>query len=319
MDIRDRGMLRFATTDVLESAVYSPRRLALLHSAVSLGVSLLLTALQFLIARGIDATSGLAGLGTRSVLETLESVLQFAVGILLPFWEIGFIYCAIRIARKQTAEPRDLTRGFFRLGAVLRLMLLETVLYVGLAILCLNVSTVIFTMTPLSAKMEELIMPMITGAEIDMEAMLTQISNEEMLAATRPMLVLFGILFGAALLPVSYSLRQTKYLIMDDPAIGAFAAVRTSFRYMRRNRWALARVDLQFWWYYLAIILLAGVGYADLLLPLVGVTLPISANVAFFLFYGIQLLGQLLLCWRKKAQVDTTYALIYDNLKEISQ
>lgn len=315
MLIRDRRGLQTATADALKNATYCPQKIALIHSGISLGVSVLLTIVHFLLSRQIGTTSGLSGMGTRSLLTTLQTVLQLAVGIALPFWEMGFIACALGFARKDRVQVNLLTRGFFRAGPVFRLFLLESVIYFFLSVLCLNISTFLFIMTPLSSRLETLITPFISGGMPDMEAIFAQVSQAEILASVRPMLLIFCALFPVLFLPVYYSLRQSRYFVMDTPGCGAFSAVRKSLQCMRKNRWALAKVDLQFWWYYLATILLVAVGYGDVILPMFGVTLPISADVSFFLFYGIQTLGQLLLFWRKKAQVDTTYAIIYDTIK----
>ena len=75
MDIRDLGALRQTAGERLSRASYDPRKLVLLHTAVSLGASFLLALLDLFLARQIDGTGGLAGIQTRTALETIRSAL----------------------------------------------------------------------------------------------------------------------------------------------------------------------------------------------------------------------------------------------------
>ena len=74
---------------------------------------------------------------------------------------------------------------------------------------------------------------------------------------------------------------------------------------MRRNRLALFRLDLSFWWYYLAQFLLTALCYGDVILQAMNVSLPFNADVAFFVFYIAALLAQFaLFClFENKVQV----------------
>ena len=75
------------------------RPLALLHTGVTVGVAFAIMLLQYVLAEGIGNTGGLSGMATRSILETIQLVLQWANTILLPFWSLGFMYVALLSAR----------------------------------------------------------------------------------------------------------------------------------------------------------------------------------------------------------------------------
>ena len=76
--------------DTLNNAACDTQKLTLLHTGAALAVSLVLTLLNLLLNRQIDTTGGLAGIGTRSVLELLQSVLSLGSSIAIPFWNWAF-------------------------------------------------------------------------------------------------------------------------------------------------------------------------------------------------------------------------------------
>ena len=83
---------------------------------------------------------------------------------------------------------------------------------------------------------------------------------------------------------------------------------------MKRNGFALFRLDLSLWWYFLLTALASAVGYGDVLLPMVGITLPWPETVSYFLFYGLFLVIQFAIYYFFGNRVGITYALAYDSL-----
>jgi hypothetical protein len=83
---------------------------------------------------------------------------------------------------------------------------------------------------------------------------------------------------------------------------------------MRRNRFALFRLDLNFWWYYLLQVLVLAVCYGDMLLPLVGITLPWSDTVSYFVFLSLSLALQFAVYYFFLNPVAVTYATAYEAL-----
>ena len=112
MNIRDRkGLKQTASTRLCESS-YDPRLLALLYISVSVGVSLVLAIVTYILQEQIGGTGGLAGIGTRSVLVTVQAVLQLASTLLIPFWDMGLIYTSVQLARGKAAYPVAAHLGF---------------------------------------------------------------------------------------------------------------------------------------------------------------------------------------------------------------
>jgi len=77
----------------------------------------------------------------------------------------------------------------------------------------------------------------------------------------------------------------------------------------------LVRLDLSYWWFYLLCFLTTSLGYGDMLLSGLGITLPMNANVAFFLFYVVSLLAQFAVLYFHGNRVYATYAVFYDALR----
>ena len=317
MNIRDRkGLKQTASTRLCESS-YDPRLLALLYISVSVGVSLVLAIVTYILQEQIGGTGGLAGIGTRSVLVTVQAVLQLASTLLIPFWDMGLIYTSVQLARGKAAYPVSLTAGFRRFGPVLRLLLLRAAITLGLCILCANLSSGIFLMTPLSNPLLEILQSLeaeiISGNAANFT--IDDATAAAMAQTLLPVIPIFLILFLIIAVPILYRLRMSDYLLMEEKKTGAFEAVILSWRMTRGRVFSLFRLDLSFWWFYglqaLSVVLL----YGDWLLSVLGITLPMSADVTYFLMYGLYSIFSVAVFWRFGSYVQTTYAVAYDALR----
>lgn len=307
MDIRHA---KAAAAQSLAVAPYHPKKLALIHTGAALGLSLVLTVVNYLLAQNIDAAPGLSGIGTRTTLSFLQTVLSLAGSIALPFWEIGILRAALCISRQESATPRTLMEGFRRAGPVLRLLLLELGVTMVLISASTQIGSTLYLLMPFSdGLMEQLaVMAEASGGQLLMdEALLVQL-----LPKMIPIYILSAVVLLVIGIPLFYRFRMARHAIMDDGATGAFAAMKASSRMMRGNRLTLFKLDLSFWWYYGAQLLIALIAYADSLLPMLGITLPLCGDGSFFLFYGIHLLLQLVLAWTSVSYVQTTYAHSYN-------
>jgi len=317
MNMRDRSGIRQTAAEKLSQAQYDPRRLVLLHTGAALALTTILTVLNYILTQRIDTTGGLAGLGNRAILETARTMLQYASVILLPFWELGFVFAALRLARGQEAKPESLLEGFRRFFPALRLMLLRLVLYIGVALCCINFGATIYAMTPLAQPVVELLEPIVNAETAqEMQLLLEQVSMETMVKVIWPAWVIFGVLYVLLMIPLLYRLRMAEFVLMDEQKVGAFAAMSKSNRIMRRNCWKLFRLDLDFWWFYLLQVLLTVLCYGDILIEMLGISLPMDPDVRFFLFYLVYAFGQLALYAYAWGRVQTTYGVAYDVLLE---
>lgn len=315
MDIRDRRALKQEAAGALQQAAYDPRRLVLIHTAILLGAGLLVTVLHYILAGQIENTGGLGGLGMRSILSTMQAALQLGLMIATPFWMMGLTHAVLRMARKQSTEPADLKEGFSRFGPVLRLELAQALLYILIGILCINISTTIFAFTPFIEPLNEILTKVNEQMTANPSFLMDAATEAALMEAAIPLLVITGILYLVLAIPMIYRLRMAGYAIMDEDRPGAIKAMGISTRLMRGNRFQLFRLDLSFWWFYLLQAVTIAICYGDSLLGALGVTLPISADVLYFVCYGLYIVGQLALQWWAGAQVETTYARAYDSLR----
>ena len=79
-----------------------------------LAVLVVLLILNQVLDQGISGTGGLSGMGRRSVLETIRTVLLYANMFLAPFWDIGILYRAISRARGKSTGISSFAEGFRR-------------------------------------------------------------------------------------------------------------------------------------------------------------------------------------------------------------
>lgn len=308
------GFSRKAADDSLSRASYDPKKLTLLHMGASLAVNLLLLVLNFLVNRSIDSTTGLDSLGNRAVLSTLQSVLTMTVNIAMPFWQLGLLYAALRLARNQDARPLCLLEGFRRFRKGARLFILQLVLIFGVVFISLQVGSILFSFTPGYAdtlrRMQELLDAAAAAGATTVDETLLM----ELLPDMIPAYVIGGVVLLILGVPLFYRFRMAQFALMDD-APGARKAMVASARMMRGNRWSLFKLDLSLCWYFLGQLAIGAVAYLDVLLPAVGVQLPVSSDVLFFgafLLYGLLQLG---FAWAFTARVQTVYAHCYYAMK----
>ena len=305
-------VLRQEADTVLEEAAYSPKKLVLIHTAVSLGVALLITTLNFILSRQIAGTGGLAGLGTRSILETAQSVLEFASVVTMPFWEIGLLFAVLCWLKGEPAELGCLLQGFRRIGQVLLLHLVRGLLFLSIGISVLYLSLILFLMSSMSTPLEAMMEPMLENGMSQQQMVEMMQSADFVFASTEavmPFIWLFGGLFAVVALPFYYRLRFAEFSVMDG--VGPIAAMIHSLRMTKKNCLQIVKLDLSFWWFYLLQILCYGLCYGDLILPALNIPLPFSEDTAFFLFFLLGTACQCLLFWQCKAKVLGTYGVAY--------
>lgn len=316
MNIRSRREIRQAASHALTSAPGDPRKIAFTYSGIVCLLSLLSTVITYILSHQIADTGGLANMGLRSVLSTINMVLPFASGAVMLGLEVGYAGAMLDIARGRGAEPRTLLQGFHCFGTMLCAAVFQSLICCGVLIAAMYLSSWIFMLLPAYDHFYEIVAPVLESMTV-MDSTLTM--DDATLAAAAqamiPMLCIFAVVGVAALIPVSYQYRMVTFCIADDHSLGALAALRESRRMMRRSRFALFRLDLGFWWYYLLQVLVTVICYGDVLLPMVGVTFPWSDSVSYFLFLTVSLALQLVIygCFMNRATV--TYATAYEALR----
>lgn len=302
--------LRQQAESRLQKAAYDPKKLVLIHTAIALGASLTVTALNFLFSKQIANTGGLSGLGTRSILTTMQTLLELAVVLLLPFWEIGLIRAVIGWAKGEQVGPSALPEGFRRFGAVLGQKCLLGGLLMIVAFLASQFGTMVFMFTPFSQPFVELMAPVLESS--DPAAMLDEAYMTQLMGEMTPYFIIFGVLFAALSIPLFYRVRFADFSLMDG--CRPLESLLISLRATKGNVRQLIKLDLSFWWFYLLQGLTVVLTYGDAILAGVGVTLPMSEDASFFLFYVLGIAGQLVLLWQYQAKVSATYAVAWQTL-----
>lgn len=300
--------LRPAAEEALGTSRYSPKKLVLIHTGVSLGVGLVLSVLSYVLDLGIAQTGGLSGIQNRAILQSVQAFLSVISTILLPFWEIGYIAAVLQFARRQNPDVQSLFTGLRNWGVVLRSLLLKAALVFAAMFIGAQIASFIYYMTPMGASLTEMTLELLESG-VDPMAML---ENEAYLELTMQAVPFMAVGAGILALPVLYLLRFSDYVLMDQPERGALFAVLVGVQISRRHLKALLKLDLHFWWYYGLELLAVVISYGHLILELMGIDVGIGGDTAMFVFYLVSLAGQLGLYVWKKNSVFTTFAAAYD-------
>lgn len=315
MNVLHSRRLKERAASILEQTQPEYRKLVTRHGAVSFGVVLVISLIQLLLSLSMTNDSGLDGMGTSAVFSTAKASLGLISGIVLPFWQIGVLHTSVRVTRRQDAEFSHLTRGFHRWGVVLRYYLLLIMLYIGAVMLLSNLIPVLMIFVPVPQDLEEAMMAVMSQNITDPMEIMAALPQEQMLAFVLPVSAVFMAIFGVVILHLSYRFRMSQYLLMDDPAMPALPSLLISNQMTKGYKWSLFKLDISFWWYYLLQIAASAISYGPEILTLAGIALPMSADVAFFLFQALYCVAGLAVVWLFGAYVQTTYACAYDELR----
>lgn len=298
------------------SKAREPQKIVLIYTGILLGVSAFSTVAQYLLGSGISQTGGLRNLGLRSMLSTVSNILPIAQYIILLCLGLGFAAAALRIARGQFASPMTLKAGFERFWPLAKCTLLQSLILLAVGFGSFYLAMAIYMFSPFSEGFFTIITPLLADESILSTGIpvLDEATSLALMDQMLPMFIIFGILFLALAIPVTYRYRLVNYLIIDRPGIGAFAALRTSNSLMKGNKRRFFRLDLGFWWYYVLLSLASVVCYGDLVLAMLGISLPMSSTVSYFLFYALFLAADFGIYWFNLNRVEVTYALAYDAL-----
>lgn len=316
MNIRSRYELCRSARSALISNTGNPKAAVLCYGGITCGLALVVSLISFALSQKIAGTSGLSSLGLRSVLSTVQYVLPLVQMAILMCLELGYQGVMLNVARNRPGDPRHMREGFYRFGPLFRSAILQFLIYTAVIIACVYFSAWLFMILPVSDSFYQALAPILE----DMNILSNGITLDEatLAAATSamaPMIWIFLLTLLLLAVPVFYRYRMVSFCLMDDHRPSALAALRESRQMMRKNRFALFLLDLRFWWYYLLQVLVSLICYGDVLLPMLGVTLPWSDTVSYFLFYILSLILQFVISYFFMNQVQTTYATAYDALR----
>lgn len=319
MDIRNRKELRREAAAAVAAAPGDLRLTLLIYLAVTGLSALLVTVLTTVLEQHIAGTGGLQQLGLQSKLSTIESAVPLILGFALLGLDLGRVGVSMRTARRQSVQPRNLLMGYPRFGSLLWACMIQYLLFNFFQSICTFAGSLLYLISPFSNDLIRDILPFVT-AETSVMALMEDPEFMDLLAYySVKTLPLSLAMYAVAAIPIIYRYRMTGFILLDEPRMGAMAAMSQSAALTRGHRFALFRLDLGFWWFYLGLALCGCVGCGGMILDALGVSLPWNPVASFFIFFvaGLALAGGLL--YFTLHYVQTTYAMAYDALRPREQ
>lgn len=276
----------------LSQARFSPKKLAAIHTGITLAAALAGTLISFALG-SVEISGGLSGMGTQAALSTASAVLQLAQLVAAPFWGAGLTFAALNWVRQQEATPTSLLEGFRRLKPVLSSTLMLGMRYMGFGLLAMFLAANVIMFTPLAAPLYRASLE----SEVNPQAVMDALGND-MVPFMIGYCIIFLVLFAVFALPFHYRYRMTGWLIMDKPGTGGMQAMFVSQIMTQRRRMEMFKLDLRFWWYYLLLAASMGIGTAGTFAPQKDIYwLCLAASFALQLAIGILARPRLEAAW----------------------
>lgn len=297
------------------AAAENAPRIALIYAGAVAVLALLVTVINYVLNLQIAQLGGLSNMGLRSVLSTVQSVLPMVQSLIVMCLELGYLAAMVRIARQQYASEHTLKLGFDRLWVLIRWTLIQGGIYVLAAMATFWISMQVFLITPLSDSMMSMLTEDMVDPNVLMGYLQDPVFSANITSSMVPLFLMFAVLYLLLFLPISYSMRMAKYVIIDKPGMGAMYALRESRKMMKGSCLRLFKLDVSLWWWYAISFGSMALCYGDSLLPMAGITLPMSETASYFLFYGLFLAVQFAACLFLRNRVEVVYAQVYNVLK----
>ena len=315
MDICNTSEIKAAALRRLTDAGQA-KRIAAIYAGVTLGLSALVTILGLVLEAMMSGATGLGGMGRRTILSSIQSMLPWVVGLITMCVELGYQAAMLRVARGQYASPQTLRLGFDRFWVLLRCILLEGVILFAIAFGGIYIATMLFMLTPFSGRVMEVLSPVLENVTLlSPEMVLDESLYDQLMQAMIPAFVMCAIVVAAAAIPVLYRLRMARFVIIDKPGIGALAALRESRKMMKGNCLRLVKLDMSLWPYYIGCVFASLLCYGDVLLPMMGVRFPWSDTVSYYLFFALYLAVQFAVYYFLRNQAEVAYSIAYDSIR----
>ena len=315
MDICNTSEIKAAALRRLTDAGQA-KRIAAIYAGVTLGLSALVTILGLVLEAMMSGATGLGGMGRRTILSSVQSMLPWVVGLITMCVELGYQAAMLRVARGQYASPQTLRLGFDRFWVLLRCILLEGVILFAIAFGGIYIATMLFMLTPFSGRVMEVLSPVLENVTLlSPEMVLDEALYDQLMQAMIPAFVMCAIVVAAAAIPVLYRLRMARFVIIDKPGIGALAALRESRKMMKGNCLRLVKLDMSLWPYYIGCVFASLLCYGDVLLPMMGARFPWSDTVSYYLFFALYLAVQFAVYYFLRNQAEVAYSIAYDSIR----
>lgn len=286
----------------MRSAGKKPYQLTFFSVAVSVAAAVLAGVVSAVVSN-YQGGEGLSGMDTASMLQALEELLNIVIQLATPFWAVGLVAALFAFSQGEDAGKSTLLEGFRRFFPFLRLYLMKALLVIAISTLVLLPAMIIFSATPWFFNLQNAIL---TNPEIG--------DNQELFLLLRkdaiPLLVIYGAMLLAVLVPLLYRLRFADYFIITGMK-SALLAMTTSFRMTKGRLTTLIMLDISFWWYYLGSAVLLVVCYLDMAASVLGFRLNMDAQTAYWVCYLCYAAGHLALETFARPRVEGANVLLF--------
>ena len=293
------------------------KKIGLFYGGSLLAISVIYLLADLLISRLTPQAGGLSTIGVRSFMSALSSILPVVTFLLSMCLSFGYMGGMVRISRGQYASPNALRTGFERFWPLLRLTFFKGLITLGFSMGAFYLATVIFTLSPFSNRLVQDLEPMVSGGSLLSEGTLELTDGviDAVNASMLPLMAIFLIVAAVFVVPLLYRLRMTDYVLYDHPEAGALYAIRESKKMMRFHRFSIFKLDLSFWWFYLAMAVSYGLNYVPLFLSISGISLPMGADALSILFFLLSCATEFVVIYFLRSRMEVTCALAYNELK----
>lgn len=290
----------------LDAGGERPKKLLGLYLLVFAATSIGVTVLDYILTLSTEGLSGLSNVATRSVLGTFQTLLGILSAVLLPMWYYCFASGSLQTYRGKNPEPKSMVTGFHQW---------KRLLMAGFMFL-----VPIFVTSYLVIMLVSYFLTTVILSQMDPATIQAFVETQDISLITDTVLPI-ALVCAAIVIVITvfflFRYRLAFFLLSDFPKIPGSQVLRCSSRMMRRNMKQFLRLDLRFWWYYAAQVLIGLIPSVGVIANLSGTSLPIDSNL-MFLISGI--LHTVLLCaldYSVKNRMIYTYAAAYDRLLQV--
>ena len=297
------------------------KKIRLLYGGSLFVISVVYLLADLLISRLTPQTGGLSTIGTRSFMSALSGILPVVTSLLSMCLGFGYMGGMVRISRGQYASPNALRTGFERFWPLLRLTFFKGLIVLGFSMGAFYLATILFTLSPFSDRLIQALEPVVSGGSLLSEGTmeLTEGVIDAVNASLLPLMAIFLVIAAVFVVPLLYRLRMTDYVLYDHPEAGALYAIRESKKMMRFHRLSVFKLDLSFWWFYLALALSYALNYAPMFLSVSGISLPVEGEALSVLCFLLSCAAEFVVIYFLRSRMEVTCALAYNRLKPKEQ
>ena len=259
------------------------KRLIQVYALVWAVAVIVINLLSYFLDEASAGLSGLSHAGTRNNLLVVNVGITLVLELALLLWQAGYSGAALSLSRGNAPKWQQLLWGLYQPH---RYLLCGLVLFVRWFVLTYLVTMLfVFVMPP------ELLLD---------GDMITDVAYNGLMMLT-----------GLVLAILVFNRRLLFFRMADGVDRPVYSVYREAIGLLRRRRGWFLRIDLHFWWYYLARVAIVVLPYGSLLLPETHADWMLALDLGLLLISTASTVCLELTC---RNRIWVTYALAYDAL-----